>query len=116
MKTLDELLQFRETVLKELKVVDDAISSHKSKTVVQCTSSVLGSGCGMGMIISDLVYIQTHWYERPYGCTGGAQWHPGEGQFECPHCGCRNRLYDRPDIMKLKSLFKKVVKEHDEQT
>jgi hypothetical protein len=36
--------------------------------------------------IRSLTYIQTHWYETPYGCTGGDLWREGEGQFDCPKC------------------------------
>ena len=83
-----------------------------SETLVECTNSVLGYGCGQKSMVKDLTYIQTHWYVRPSGCTGGDYWNQGEGQFDCLHCGIRNRLYDKPKIEELKYLFKKTVNEH----
>ena len=75
---------------------------------------VIGLGCcHTEAMVKDLVYIQTHWYESPHGCMGGDQWHPGEGQILCPHCGARLRLYDRPDIVALKRLFKEVKDVHE---
>lgn len=51
--------------------------------------------CGAKLSINRLQYIQTHWYVRPYSCTGGAYWTAGEGAFICPECGFRNRLLCR---------------------
>ena len=84
-----------------------------SQTSVLCTNSVYGKGCGKETEIRDLVYIQTHWYVPPSGCTGGDYWNEGEGQFACPHCGRLNRLYDRPKIQELKYLFKSVEDFYD---
>jgi len=81
-----------------------------ARTLIRCMSSVLGEGCGKRTQIRKLEYIQTHWYESPYGCNGGDLWHEDEGQFDCPKCGVRNRLYDRPEIEKLKHLFNGVRK------
>jgi hypothetical protein len=112
MKTLEDL-RAEETAKKlELSATQKAISEMLSRTLVQCTSNNFGKGCGMGMQIKDLDYIQTHWYEQPHGCMGGDTWHSGEGRFKCPHCGHTNRLYDRPDIEKLKHLFKATINEH----
>lgn len=70
------------------------------------------NGCGAELNVSDLVYIQTHWYTPPSGCTGGDYWNVGEGQFVCPQCGARNRLYERPEVEKLKRYFKSVEDKH----
>lgn len=86
-----------------------------SKTLVACESSVLGRGCGEQHMIKDLIYIQTHYYIAPYGCSSGDYWLPGEGNFICPTCGNRNRLYDRKEIQTLKHLFKSIKLEHDGQ-
>lgn len=66
------------------------------------------NGCGAELKISELEYIQTHWYVGPYSCTGGDYWNEGEGKFRCPKCGYLNRLYQRPEVEKLKRFFKSV--------
>lgn len=81
-----------------------------SETRVKCESSVLGRGCGKRFPINTLTYIQTLYWCPPYGCTGGGYHANGEGQFDCPACGNRNRLYNRPEIQELKHLFKDTVK------
>ncbi len=35
--------------------------------------------CDQRTQLGSLIYIQTHWYEEPHGCTGGDWWHEGEG-------------------------------------
>ncbi len=67
-----------------------------------------GKGCGSLHAVADAVYIQSYWYESPHGCTGGDMWHLGEGGWICPSCGHENRLYETPEIEKLKPLFKKT--------
>lgn len=74
---------------------------------VRCLGwTIGGKGCGASFKVSSLTYIQTHWYTPPYSCTGGDYWNMGEGQFKCPTCGALNRLYERPEVEKLKHLFK----------
>jgi hypothetical protein len=116
-KTIDDLKAERAVLQAQIDLINKEITERLKKTLVQCTSNCPhGKGCGMGMEIGQLEYIQTHWYERPYSCTGGAEWHPGDGEFICLHCNHRNRLYDRPEIEKLKYLFKSVKDEYDKQT
>jgi len=75
-------------------------------TVVECK-------CGLQFWIRDLTYIQTHWYTPPRGCTEGDYWNAGEGQWQCK-CGHLNRLYNKPEIEKLKRLFKDVEDTYDD--
>lgn len=82
-----------------------------SRTLVTCENG--NRGCGAKLPIGDLTFIQTLWYERPSGCADGDRWHNGEGQFDCPKCGLRNKLYDRKEIEALKYRFKNIVEEHD---
>jgi hypothetical protein len=90
------------------------IPQYKNATV-KCLGWTIGGkdGCGAQLPIADIVYIQTHWYTEPSGCTGGDYWNQGEGQFVCPKCGAENRLYERPEVEKLKSYFKSVEDRHD---
>lgn len=89
---LESLGRSEEKVLAEL----DELRARK---LIACDR------CGRRTRVSRLVYLQTHWYVTPHGCTGGDYWRPGEGQFDCPKCGARNRLYDRPDVVALKPYF-----------
>jgi len=83
--------------------------TNPAQATVTCLGSTFDDrGCGAKLHVSDLVYIQTHWYVPPSGCTDGDYWNTGEGQFVCPKCGCTNRLYERPEVEKLKAHFKKV--------
>ena len=93
--TVDALIAKSESRLSLLRDIKDAILR---RTAVTCF-------CGARHQVGFLVYIQAHWYVSPYGCTGGDYWNNGEGKWDCPDCGRRNRLYDKPEIMALKRLF-----------
>lgn len=85
------------------------VNWHKPNVTVQCTTQVAtGRGCGAWTPISNLVYIQTHWYTPPTGCTGGDYWNEGEGQWVCSKCGHLNRLYKSPEVEALKRYFSGV--------
>ena len=64
----------------------------------------MGDGCGAETPVKDLVYIES-WH---YSC---GEWELQEGGFDCPKCGKRNRLYERPEVDKLKYIFKAIAKE-----
>ena len=110
MTTLTMLLLQRKDLEDRLRKNTLHINKKKAKTVIQCESSAAyGRGCGAKFFIKEITYLQTHWYETPSGCTGGDTYHLGEGQFECPMCNHRNRLYQRKHFEELKSLFKHVI-------
>lgn len=93
----------------------NAVVERNKGTLIRCTSQIAtGKGCGELHPISTLEYIQTHWYVSPHGCTGGDYWKESEGQWICPSCGHRNRLYASPEIEDLKSSFASVVKVHED--
>lgn len=72
--------------------------------------------CEMGSKLKETVYIQTHWYVRPYSCTGGDYWNSGEGQFLCPKCNTRNRLLsDAAKVYeKMAHCFKEIRHDYDD--
>ena len=105
-KSMEELMAEKEVLTSKLKAVNSDIDLLKSKTLVRCEPP---QGCGYGFEIRELEYIQTHYYVLPRGCTEGDYWSPSEGQWKCPKCTFTNRLYNKPDIVKLKSLFKSVL-------
>lgn len=90
------------------------LDASKRRTLVTCTSNCYGPGCGVRMQVGKLVYIQTKWHVPPSGCSAGDYWLNSEGQFDCPNCGHRNRLYERKDIEALKYHFKGIVDSYDE--
>ena len=116
MTSILKLTEQKENILKNLKDINIKLDEELSKTLVRCEGLFPGiksyAGCGMGFQIRELCYIQTHWYEGPYGCTEGDTWHQGEGNWVCPSCGSRHRLYDKPEIEELKHLFKEIVNEY----
>lgn len=98
----------------KLKVAIRDQNKRKAGVAIQCTSqAATGQGCGAWTPVSRLVYIQTHWYTHPHGCTGGDYWNQGEGQWVCPKCGHRNRLYESPFVAELKRFFKGVHDTYD---
>lgn len=86
---------------------------QKKLTKIQMEELIQCQNCGSEFAVKVLTYIQTHWYVEPYSCTGGDYWEPGEGQWDCPCCDARNRLYNQPEVMALKPYFKEVVKVYD---
>jgi hypothetical protein len=98
---------------KEVEETKNLLTEEKKKILIECIGGTpYGKGCGRKIQVKNLVYIQTHWYTPPHGCTGGDYWNKGEGRFICPHCGIKNRLYNRKEIESLKDLFKNVEDEY----
>lgn len=93
---------------RRAKLVEE-INATIGYTEVTCLPSSYGPGCGLKMPIRELIYIQSHWYVRPSGCSDGDYWNEGEGYFDCIHCGRRNRLYERKEIEALRSHFRGVT-------
>lgn len=102
----DQQVRDAEGVLEERK---QAVAEQAKATLVRCTTqAATGKGCGALHAVRDVTYIQTHWYTGPYGCSGGDYWSRGEGQFMCPDCGHRNRLYRSPSIEQMKHHFRAI--------
>lgn len=91
------------------KIVDahrDAIEEQKRGTLIECQK------CEAKHPVSSLVYIQTHYYVSPHGCTGGDYWRQSEGQYHCP-CGHLNRLLYMKEAAQLKRYFASVEDRYD---
>lgn len=108
--TLRERLKEAKSLVEEIQA---QINDKLSRTLVRCEGGGRQKGCGLGFEVRELDYIQTFWYESPHGCMGGDTWHMGEGKWVCPKCFAENRLYDKPEINALKSLFKSVKESHE---
>lgn len=105
MTKLKKLLKEKKEALDVLDKIQDSIRVLESKTKVECTSNNYGDGCGKKHQVRKLQYIKTYWYSLD-------DWNEGEGNFICPACGHRNRLYDREEIQDLKYLFDSIIDEY----
>lgn len=95
-----------EKLQREATELNKKLAAARKRSLLTCSS------CKKRTSVSKLVYIQTHWYVQPYGCTGGDYWRAGEGRYECPKCGYENRLHDRPRATSLKYYFKEMVDDY----
>lgn len=90
-----------------------ALVDQARASLITCTTDVMGKGCGHKQEIGSTVYIMTHYYVEPHGCTGGDYWKEDEGRFKCDNCGKITRLYDCPEIERLKGHFKQIERVYD---
>ena len=120
--TPDELVTIKGKIKKlneRSTTLHAAANEAVKKTLITCLGWSVGggggdwSGCGAQFPVSQLTYIQTHWYTPQSGGTDGDYWNSGEGQFICPACGHKNRLYERPEVDTLKKFFAKVEDTYD---
>ena len=93
---------------EQLTELNQLLKEANSRKFITCISNNYGKGCGKKAQLKNITYIRTHWYVRPHGCTGGDYWNEGEGQYICPHCSHRNRMYDRKEFEDLKYSFKDI--------
>jgi len=117
-----------EKKLKQVEKAKAALSkAEKALEEVKKRAAIKCARCGVSHAIARQEYIQTYWYVRPYGCTEGDYWNDGEAQWECPDCKFLNRFDDRkdkyttlpnsfyrPELVALRSFFKKIVEKHDD--
>jgi hypothetical protein len=98
---------------RELDALRTKEGKKKSRRYVTC------GGCDRRSQIGKIVYLQTHYYVRPYSCSGGDYWTPSNGEFICPKCGVRNRLLAKysdyaAKITALAPYFKEIQDTHDD--
>lgn len=88
-------------LMAEIKACEELIAKlEKKREKLQERLEIKCACCENEMHkIEDLTVIQTYWYVRPFGCTGGDYWNKGEVNFICPKTGYRNRLlFDTHDV------------------
>ena len=110
-ETLEQLIEQRTHAEMLVAAMNVAINRRKAQTLVRCEDNIFGTGCSRAFAVGELEYIQTLGYVRPSGCTDGDYWVDSQAEWECPVCRHRNRLYDKPDVVALKCLFKSVREE-----
>lgn len=98
---LKKLREQKQKLEDQIKSVDAAIAETLAETVIRCGNT----NCLTLYKIRELDYIDEQTYEDELGYGGSYRvWH--EGQWICPKCNYRNRLYKQPEINNLKHLFK----------
>lgn len=90
-----KMIRKLEAELAHLRELEEAQTACK---ILKCEL------CEHGTVIKNLIYIQTHWYVSPSGCTDGDYWRAGEGQYVCPKCGHVNRSCSHQWNKKLKDF------------
>ncbi len=81
---------------KEIKATELKLSRlHKDRGRAVGRKYLTCTGCAKKTQIQKVIFLQTHHYTPPRGCTGGDSWTPGEGNWVCSKCGYLSRLYDR---------------------
>jgi uncharacterized C2H2 Zn-finger protein len=83
-------------IQEQIRALQEELDQEYGKTLFRCNH------CGKQTRISALTYIQTKWYEKPYGCMGGDSWHNGEARIHCPKCDQTNRLISSYSTLKSK--------------
>ena len=98
------------TAISGLEIERDKILS---RSYIKCAFA----DCQKRSKISNLTYIQTHYYHPPHGCMGGDYWSESEGQWVCPKCGGLNRMMNfnknETTVSKLKPYFGDIRNAHD---
>lgn len=74
---------------RELAQIEEELLQARKRKKIPCLGNAFGPGCGKSFPMGKLTYIQTHWWKIT---DDGSYWAEGEGQFDCPECGHRNRL------------------------
>jgi hypothetical protein len=72
----------KEKALRIIALRKEALIEQKKNAVLTCPH------CDNKQLVKDTVHITNLWYEEPYGCTGGAEYHELDerDQFVCMSC------------------------------
>lgn len=103
-KKIRQEIEKHENDILKLK---EELKEVKSRKMFKCEH------CDKRNPISKLTLIQPHWYESPYGCTGGDNWNASDEYLVfCPKCGGLTRVlapnvpcnihYDSSKVYKMK--------------
>lgn len=82
-RTIEKLKHEQQVLISKASALKDAINALIKKKYFTCPNAE----CGAKTPIGELTYRQTHWYERPYSCSGGDCYHESYGEIKCPKCG-----------------------------
>ena len=92
---ISKRLKDLETAKKKLEGMQEQQETEQlrvlKRQIVQCEH------CRKRSHLGRWSFIQTHWYEAPYSCFGGDQWHRDETKschIACPACGAWNYIHN----------------------
>lgn len=104
---------------KEYEKALETLELLKKRSEIRCGK------CKESFPIATQVFVQTHWYTSPHGCTGGDYWNVGEANWTCPACRTQNRFdknisrtaygedfikkIERNELCEVSKYFKRVV-------
>lgn len=119
MKTeTSELVTKLKALRRRITRSQQAIVSNQELLLRHARDITFECVCGQIHKFSECSCIQTHWYERPHGCTDGDTWHLGDVYVVCPTTDVRNRAYfstlgssGPDDDVKFKRLMRDIAKE-----
>ena len=81
---------------------------HKKKLFLVRGSRIKCVHCGKQPSLRKFQFIQNEWYESPWSCNGGGNWHSSETKLchiICPSCNKENYINNHPDVIKIVSLI-----------
>lgn len=90
LRTIEQLQHEQQKLISKVTALRDSINALIKKKYFVCPNAE----CGAKTPIGELTYRQTHWYERPYSCSGGDCYHESNGEIKCPKCGRITQLRD----------------------
>src|SRR3989338_3214362 len=89
------------TLDSEKKDLLNAKLTAIGRRIIRCIS------CKKSSQLRLWTFIQDHWYERPYSCSGGDTWHTSKTELchiVCPKCDTENYIYNHPQREKIINL------------
>lgn len=88
---MDSLTQIHKEEIALKKQIDKLVQ-RKVQAIRNQYFQCNWKSCGKRSQLHTCIYIQTHYYIPPHGCTEGDYWLPGEVNIICPKCKTRHRL------------------------
>jgi len=106
----DTIIQAVHKAYQEYNRLLSELKDCESGAKIVCPS------CNCSYLVSTQIYIQTHWYVEPHGCTEGDYWNMGEAKWKCPSCevfwrfnSSNEAWIGNLELVALKRRFNKVV-------
>jgi hypothetical protein len=76
----------------KIQLLQESLAQARREEANRQSRKMFKCSCGKMHQIKQCAVIQTHWYTRPSGCTGGDYWNAGELRIICPTTQVRNRV------------------------
>lgn len=92
-RTLDRIEKLQNEFRLNEKTIHNALLTALKGRIVRCKH------CHKRSRLGRWGFIQTHWYESPYSCSGGDVWYQNETDechIVCPECKRWNYVFTHP--------------------